>query len=147
MLEKLHERVKIAMKRVIERDKPKQQIIEAWVKGFFSKHPKCVRAVIDIKEDKPTRSQAQNDLYWAWLGVLTETGYTKTELHKLFRHEHLGYEVNEINGVKIEELRSTKALKVAEFKDYLDQIDRFAAEFGILLPKDKDLYYQSMGVE
>jgi hypothetical protein len=41
-------------------------------------------------------------------------------------------------------LRSTTDLKVGEFKDYLEQIDIFASEYGIVLPRPEDLYFESM---
>ena len=36
-------------------------------------------------------------------------------------------------------------LKVKEFKDYLEQIDMFISEYGIILPRPEE-YYESMGI-
>jgi hypothetical protein len=36
---------------------------------------------------------------------------------------------------------------VGEFKDYLEQIDIFVSEYGIMLPRPEDLYYESMGIK
>ena len=41
----------------------------------------------------------------------------------------------------------TKKLKVGEMKDYLETVDMFAAEWGIILPRPEDLYYESMGIK
>ena len=45
----------------------------------------------------------------------------------------------------IKELKSTTKLKVGEMKDYLEQIDIFVSEYGIMLPRPEDLYLESMG--
>jgi hypothetical protein len=47
----------------------------------------------------------------------------------------------------IKELRSTTKLKVKEFKDYLEQIDILMSEYGIILSRPEDLYYESMGIK
>lgn len=136
------------MKRILERTKPKQQIIEAMVKAFYSEHD-VEQAIIEIKESKLTRSQKQNSLYWEWITVIgNELGYTKDETHMLLRDKFLGYnELTTKKGEAIRELRSTTKLKVGEMKDYLEQIDKFVAEWGIMLPRPEDLYLESMGIK
>ena len=132
------------MKRVIERSKPKQHILQMMIRDFFGAHDGN-KAVIEIMEDKDSRSTKQNSLYWNWINVMTETGYTKDEMHTILRDKFLGYnEVTTKTGV-IKELKSTTKLKVGEMKDYLEQIDIFASEYGIMLPRPEDLYYESMG--
>jgi len=134
------------MKRVIERAKPKQHILQMLIRDFFGSHD-CDKAIIEIMEDKDSRSTKQNRLYWEWINVIgAETGYTKDETHMLLRDKFLGYnEVTTKKGETIRELRSTTKLKVGEMKDYLEQIDIFASEYGIVLPRPEDLYYESMG--
>lgn len=134
------------MKRVIERSKPKQHILQMLIRDFFGSHD-CDKAIIEIMEDKDSRSTKQNRLYWEWINVIgTETGYTKDETHMLLRDKFLGYnEVTTKKGETIKELKSTTKLKVGEMKDYLEQIDIFASEYGIVLPRPEDLYYESMG--
>ena len=134
------------MKRVIERKKEKRHIIESMIVSHFSEFPDDEKAIIEIKQDKDSRSTKQNRLYWEWIKLLgTETGYTKDEMHVVMRHKYLGYEeVTTKTGV-IKELRSTTKLNMGNFKDYLEQIDIFASEYGIVLPRPEDLYYESMG--
>ena len=63
------------MKRIIQRSKEKRHIVEAMIVSHFSQYPDAQRAVIEIREDKDTRSQKQNKLYWMWLGIINqETG-------------------------------------------------------------------------
>jgi uncharacterized membrane-anchored protein YitT (DUF2179 family) len=116
------------MKRVIERTKPKQHILESMIQAHFKEYPDADKAIIEIKDDKESRSVKQNRLYWEWVSVIGgELGYTKDETHVM--------------------LRSTTKLKVKEFKDYLEQIDILMSEYGIILPRPEDLYYESMGIK
>jgi|FLOH01.1.fsa_nt_gi hypothetical protein len=135
------------MKRVIERTKPKQKILESIVVAHFREFPEDEKAIISITRDKMTRSGKQNKMYWAWLGVLSECGHTDKELHTLMKKEHLGYKTTVIGDTEVIELRSTTDLKVGEMKEYLDKIDKFAAELGIILPREEHLYYESMGIK
>jgi len=134
------------MKRVIEKTKPKQQIIETMVKSFFKDNPKVEKAVLSIKEDKLTRSEKQNKLYWKYLTVLADfTGYTKDAMHDIMRDKFLGYRTVKTRDKNISVLRSTTDLNTKEMKDYLESIDMFAASYDILLPRPEDLYYEAMG--
>ena len=132
------------MKRVIERIKEKRNIIETMVVSHFSEFPEDDNAIIEIKQNLDSRSTKQNRLYWQWIKVMTETGYTKDEMHSILRDKFLGYEEVTTKTNVIRVLRSTTDLKVGEFKDYLEQIDIFASEYGIVLPRPEDLYFESM---
>ena len=136
------------MKRVIERTKPKQHILESMIQAHFKDYPDSDKAIIEIKDDKESRSVKQNRLYWEWVSVIGgELGYTKDETHAILRDKFLGYTETTTKLSVIKELRSTTKLKVKEFKDYLEQIDIFVSEYGIMLPRPEDLYYESMGIK
>jgi len=143
------------MKRVLERNKPKREILENFVKSFFVKNPNCERAVVQIKEDKLTRSQKQNNLYWMWLGLIEkETGQPaedyfdqgkwKKGLHYQFRRDYLPRQFYDDGEIKIP---SSKDLNTTQFKDYLERIDMEMAQMGITLPRPDDLYYAAMGIK
>jgi hypothetical protein len=134
----------VTMKRVIERTKEKRHIVESMTVSHFSEFPDDDDAIIEIKRNLDSRSTKQNKLYWQWLTVMTETGYTKDEMHVIMRDKFLGYEEVTTKTDVIRVLRSTTDLKVGEFKDYLEQIDIFASEYGIVLPRPEDLYFESM---
>ena len=51
------------LNRILQRDKPKAQIVESQVKKFF-KETNAEEAVITIKENRNTRTGLQNNLYW-----------------------------------------------------------------------------------
>ena len=136
------------MKRVIERTKPKQHILESMIQAHFKEYPDSDKAIIEIRDDKDSRSVKQNRLYWEWISVIGgELGYTKDETHAILRDKFLGYTETTTKLSVIKELRSTTKLKVKEFKDYLEQIDIFVSEYGIMLPRPEDLYYESMGIK
>lgn len=134
------------MKRFLNRDKPKQEVIEHLVRSFYAENPKVDRAVIEIKADKMTRSDKQNKLYWMWAKLIgDELGYTKDEVHVLLGDKFLEKITVEGKHKTIEQIPSTTSLKVSEFTEYLSEIDHFMAEYGITLPHPEDLYYDSMG--
>ena len=136
------------MKRVIERTKPKQHILESMIQAHFKEYPDADKAIIEIKDDKDSRSVKQNRLYWEWVSVIgSELGYTKDETHVILRDKFLGYTETTTKLSVIKELRSTTKLKVKEFKDYLEQIDILMSEYGIILPRPEDLYLESMGIK
>lgn len=133
------------MKRVIHRDKGKAHILQMMCRDFFSQND-VEEAVMEIKPNKMTRSQKQNSLYWKWISQLAdEIGYTKDQMHDIMRDQHLGYRTTEAKNKTIEVLRSTTELSVEEMKEYLNAIDMMSAEYGIMLERPEDLYYDSMG--
>lgn len=133
------------MKRVIHRDKGKAHILQMMCRDFFSQND-VEEAVMEIKPNKMTRSQKQNSLYWKWISHLAdEIGYTKDQMHDIMRDQHLGYRTTEAKNKTIEVLRSTTELSVEEMKEYLNAIDMMSAEYGIMLERPEDLYYDSMG--
>jgi hypothetical protein len=136
------------VKRVIERTKPKQHILESMIQAHFKEYPDSDKAIIEIKDDKDSRSIKQNRLYWEWVSVIGgELGYTKDETHAILRDKFLGYTETTTKLSVIKELRSTTKLKVKEFKDYLEQIDILMSEYGIILSRPEDVYYESMGIK
>jgi len=133
---------------MIERSKPKEMIFKTLVQDYFVENPKVEKATIEIKQDKLTRSQAQNELYFMWVDtyIRQELGYSKHETHKALVEELLGYDVTTGFNGEISSLKETKNLKVAEFSNYLEEVDRFCAErLSIILPHP-DIYYKAMGV-
>jgi len=101
------------------------------------------KAIIEITENKLTRSQRQNKLYWSWLKII----YTETEqpikdyfeggkwhkgMHTRFKCDFLGKEYYGDGELKI---KSTKDLKVAEMSEFLERVNQWSAEWGIRLPQ------------
>ena len=81
-----------------------------------------------------------------WVKIIAdESGYTRDAMHDILRDKFLGYRTVKTKDKVIEVLRSTTGLNVEDMKDYLTEIDMFATEFGMMLPRPEDLYYESMG--
>lgn len=131
------------MKFIIKHDKIKQNAIRA-----IESLKNDIVWEVEIKQYKRNRSASQNSLYWQWITLIGhEIGYDKDEMHTIFAEKYLPPVIVEYDGRTIQAVRSTKGLKVKEFSEYLEAIDRFAAELGIMLPHPADLYYDAMGVE
>lgn len=80
------------------------------------------------------RSRAQNARLWALYRRIAEaTGYEAQEIHDLMRQRFLGRTVREVMGTHVETLRSTTQLSIHEMNAYMEAIERFAAEAGVVL--------------
>ncbi|MGW8178838.1 MAG: hypothetical protein ACWGQW_08765, partial [bacterium] len=101
---------------------------------------------IEIKKVESKRSLSQNALYWMWVTIIAnDIGHTKDEMHDLLRFTLLNPITTEVMGRVIEQLPSTTKMKTKEFVEYLNAIEMWAADFGILLPQPEDIYYEAMG--
>jgi len=102
-------------------------------------NPDAPKEVV-VRDHKATRSVQQNRLYWQWVGILSDqTGYSKDEVHELMAKKFLPPVVKEVMGEMVEYRRSTTKLKVREMSEYMNQVEAFAAGFGISLPHPQDL--------
>lgn len=80
-----------------------------------------------------TRSAEQNRLYWAIVAELADvTGMPRDDLHEWLKAKFLGARFIEFAGEVYEAPASSAGLKVAEFSDYVTQVQAWAAtEFGV----------------
>ena len=115
---------------VIRKVKPGQALIEVDTEKLVSNMPIIITA-------GKTRSNPQNSLYWSMLEIIQEdTGYTKDELHEMFKQTFLGDKI-EVLGTPFIFSRSTTKLKKDEFTKYLTDIRYFVLDkLGINLPLD-----------
>lgn len=107
------------------------------------------KAVLEITEDSLTRSQRQNKLYWMWMTLIAdEIGHTKEEMSEILQQAILGETsfVSKLDGENITKQKRAKQLSTSEFSNFLEQIEYWAGEYGMRLPKPEDLYLRSMGV-
>jgi hypothetical protein len=124
-----------------------------------------------IREHKKDRTAAQHSLYWLWLTIIaSELGETKDAIHLRYKKKYLVhiYErddadyaamIEAVRAVhragmkkesaamerKIVELTSTTTANVAQFSEYLADIEKNASSLGIRLPHPEDVYRISMG--
>jgi hypothetical protein len=131
------------MKRILQREKPKVDILENMTRSMF-KEIKGDTVIVEMKADIQSRSTKQNKLYWKWLDVLTETGNSTGALHQYLAQEYLSPVVEQVQGKPILVIKSTTTLTVKEFAEYLSRVEEFADELGCILPRPEDLYLESM---
>lgn len=84
---------------------------------------------VTIEPYKKKRSLALNNLMWQWLTELSdETGYTKDELHEFFKGELLTPVVVTVGERARETSGSTAKLSTPDMIEYMEHIQRMAAE-------------------
>lgn len=118
----------MTINRIIYRDKPKADIFRSLVQTFWKDNPDCEVATISITKDKPKRSDAQNRLFHTWRDIIAgEMGESKEETKKQIKKKF--------------SIESTKDLEVAEFVEFLRDIDDFfGGEYQIKLPRNEDYH-------
>jgi len=118
----------MTINRIIYRDKPKADIFRSLVQTFWKDNPDCEVATISITKDKPKRSDAQNRLFHTWRDIIAEEmGESKKETKKQIKKKF--------------SIKSTKDLEVAEFVEFLRDIDDFfGGEYQIKLPRNEDYH-------
>ncbi len=114
--------------RIIYKNQPKEAIFRSLVTDFFNNNPDCEVATISITKDKPKRSDAQNRLFHTWRDIIAgEMGESKEETKNLIKNQF--------------SIESTKDLEVAEFVEFLRDIDDFfGGEYQIKLPRNEDYH-------
>ena len=94
-----------------------------------------------VREKK--RSLNQNALYWVYVDYISKhTGYTKDELHYAFKRTFLGEEIKkDIFGKPYIVAKSTTGLKKGEFKEFMDKVQIYAVQQGVVLPTKEYMGY------
>jgi len=117
------------LSRILQRDKPKAQIVESQVRKFF-KETNAEEAVITIKENRNTRTGLQNNLYWVIIKqVRLETRNSENAIHDHLREELLKVKYEEVAGKPQKVLKSTTELNTKEMGTYIgDCIDYVQGE-------------------
>jgi hypothetical protein len=89
-----------------------------------------------VKDFKKIRTDAQNKLYWSWLGLISkETGNSTEALHVSFANEFLPKTFEVVRGETVDVVKSTTKLTPEEFTKYLKEVEaETAIFFGIKLP-------------
>ena len=93
--------------------------------------------MLSLEEWKSKRSLNQNALYWKWLQIIgDELGYYKDELHEEFIEAFSDiYTIKGLDGKPKQKRLRTSKMNVQQMSTYMDRIQQFAAEQGIMLPQ------------
>ena len=130
-----------SLSRILQRDKPKADIVESQVKKFF-KETNAEEAVITIKENRNKRTSLQNDLYWVIVGqIRREVNCSEEVMHKHLREELTDVTYETVAGKRHARLKSTKKMNTKEMGLYIgDCIDYVQGEllpgYKLKLPED-----------
>lgn len=135
---------------------------------MVSEAPLDKNIVFELREDKSTRSEKQNRLMHKWYdelakgtghGLAYETHYCKLHFGvPIVRRENAVYQKKYDKLIK--HLAYEDKLEMMEFwpvtrkpfmdtrmmTEYLETIDRYAAEQGIVLTHPDDLYMEALGI-
>ncbi|MBS9779918.1 MAG: recombination protein NinB [Moraxellaceae bacterium] len=137
------------------------------VKAIWTAHEQADKPIsVIITPQQETRSKAQNRLYWKWLEYFgSKTGYTKEELHLIFKKKFLAHIYARDNvsyrnmaiaikrlkelGMKeykpiaeqVYEETSTRKATTKQMSEYLQAIDRFCYGKGVTLITPPDLQW------
>jgi hypothetical protein len=96
-----------------------------------------VEVIVRPYSNKNQRSIDQNNRYWHMIRqAANESGYTVNELHTVMTMEVLG--MQEIFGLKAEAIEvpiQTSSLTVAQFGEYMDQVESVLINAGMYYPQ------------
>ena len=96
-----------------------------------------VEVIVRPYSNKNQRSVDQNNRYWHMIRQASnESGYTVNELHTIMIMEVLGMqEVTSLKGETREVPIQTSSLTVAQFGEYMDQVESVLITAGIYYPQ------------
>ena len=96
-----------------------------------------VEVIVRPYSNKNQRSIDQNNRYWHMIRQASnESGYTVNELHTIMIMEVLGMqEVTSLKGETREVPIQTSGLTVAQFGEYMDQVESVLISAGIYYPQ------------
>jgi len=102
-----------------------------------------MEVTISPYSNKNQRSIDQNNRYWHMIRQASnESGYTINELHTIMIMEVLGMqEVTSLKGVTCEVPIQTSSLTVAQFGEYMDQVEAVLIQAGIYYPLQMEKEY------
>lgn len=100
---------------------------------------------IDIRKYRARRTDPQNRRYWgfvirAFSAFLAEQGehFTDLEVHELLKNKFLRKTwVDTKTGEALDYARSTTELDVKEFTDYVEDVENWMADFGIIVEEPR----------
>ncbi len=96
-----------------------------------------VEVIVRPYSNKNQRSIDQNNRYWHMIRLASnESGYTVNELHTIMTMEVLGMqEITSLKGETHSVPIQTSSLTVAQFGEYMDQVESVLINAGIYYPQ------------
>tara|TARA_R100001530_G_scaffold85454_1_gene59569 strand:- start:208 stop:588 length:381 start_codon:yes stop_codon:yes gene_type:complete len=96
-----------------------------------------VKVIVEVREAKDIRTNAQNRLWWKWIELIAdETGNEKQEIHSILKYKFLLKE-EIIDGELHQGLKSTTTLTKEEFGKLTQEVFYWANDtLNINLPNE-----------
>ena len=114
------------------------------------KHMLSENGWLKIECKAGNRTLSQNALYWVWIAQITDelnrrnkADFTTEEIHMRMKHDFLGYDEPKTIGTSQipAQLKSTAKLSKGDMFAYMERMDMFWAERGVLLVTPDDSVY------
>jgi len=92
---------------------------------------------LTLEKKKSNRSMEQNKYWWVCMTLLSNHfGYTKDEMHSICKFMFLkSQKIDETSGLVFEYLKSTTELTKSEFSAMVEEMIRWSAEHGVVIPE------------
>ena len=97
------------------------------------------------------RSISQNNLFWMWMTEMAEhfaskgvENSTKDQMHDLMCHKFLGTITVTVGKTQITRLKSLRDLDKGDMLYFMQQMDEWSADHGLLLTHPEDSEYQRL---
>lgn len=117
---------------------------KAAAKAYIDALPEGKQYCVSVAKGGSRRSISQNRLYWMWLNCISsDTGNDVSTLHHFFAVKFLEVTHSNVFGRDVVMPVSTAELDAERFSRYLDSIQAFASDYGIILPQPSDLYFEA----
>jgi len=112
--------------------------------AFLDRLPMARKWKVAVTFYRKTRSDQQNRYLWgvAYKTLQDATGQEAQDWHEYMLGEHFGWEEYEMFGKrKIRPKQRSSKLTTMEFMDFVDFIQRRAAEYGVYIPDPNEGEY------
>lgn len=109
---------------------------------FLAKLDTARAWTVSVEERRPKRSNQQNAYLWGVcyreLGKALP-GWDAEDIHEYMLGEHFGWErIEGMGRVRLRPLKRSARLSTTEFMDFVDFVQRKAAEHGVYIPSPNE---------
>jgi hypothetical protein len=123
----------------------RQPVLER-VMRYLALLPADKEFTLKVEPYRKSRSQQQNRYLWGvcYATIMKEggealEGWDANDLHEYFLGEHFGWEtISGFGRMRMKPLRRSSKLTTVEFAEFVDFIQRKAAELGVYIPDPEE---------
>lgn len=126
---------------MLPKDLPREKAIER-IAAFLARLSPELAWSITVEQKKPRRSHQQNAYLWGvCYAELAKAlpGWEADDIHEYMLGECYGWErIEGMGRVRLKPLKRSSGLSTTEFMDFIDFVQRKAAEHGIYIPNPNE---------